>query len=374
MKNFAITMLLTIIVLISINKALSQVVPVYNWYHPVEKDWVTIVGENDMSAAGYNLKTLLYYGSSTKQQGMVAIYRWYHSQEQDWVTLSETYGTDESLKKFGYTLKTFLFYAYPTQKGGTVRVNLWYHAGEKDYVALPVDHGTEESLIQWGYVKNANGVFYAFPKNTGTTITLTDIDEWLCPKDLLRGDREFGGHGPRVKCEVTLKIGDAGRALYADIYFWAQETTSDWSTTERRWSKKVYDAPYGKTITAINSDKASRTQFVSPAAGFQFLVPGNDVASVVNSFLDGVGGTISSAVLASFGIPPGDFQAVARLITGVINNGNTVVRVPAIEGTLVKFFHIVGDTGGPDISDDDNCNDDTRIVKLEFNPVKVTLQ
>lgn len=221
-------------------------------------------------------------------------------------------------------------------------------------------------------VKNDGTIWYK--DLSSTTITLTDIDEWLCPRGASRGDREFDGHGPRVKCEVTLKIGDAGRALYADIYFWAQETTSDWSTTERRWSKKVYDAPYGKTITAINSDKASRTQFVSPAAGFQFLVPGNDVASVVNGFLDGAGGAISSAVLASFGIPPGDFQAVARLITGAINNGNTVVRVPAIEGTLVKFFHIVGDTGGPDISDDDNCNDDTRIVKLEFNPVSVTLR
>ena len=29
---------------------------------------------------------------------------------------------------------------------------------------------------------------------------------------------------------------------------------------------------------------------------------------------------------------------------------------------------------GADISDDDNCNDDTRIVKLEFNPVNVTFR
>jgi Protein of unknown function (DUF3421)/Ricin-type beta-trefoil lectin domain-like len=210
--------------------------------------------------------------------------------------------------------------------------------------------------------------------NTSTSIILNNIDEWLCPSAVLRGDREFDGHGPRVKCEVTLKIGDAGRALYADIYFWAQETTSDWSTTERRWSKKVYDAPYGKTITAINSDKSSRTQFVSPAAGFELLAPGADVATAVNGFLDGVGGTITSAVLASFGIPPGDFQAVARLITGYINNGDTVVKLPALEGTLVRFFHIVGDTGGADISDDDNCNADTRIMKLEFNPVKVTMR
>lgn len=96
------------------------------------------------------------------------------------------------------------------------------------------------------------------------------------------------------------------------------------------------------------------------------------MAAAVNNFLDGAGGLISAAVLSSFGIPPGETQAIARLITGYINIGDTVVKVPAIEGTLVRFFHIVGDTGGADISDDDNCNGDTRIVKIEFNPVTVT--
>jgi hypothetical protein len=50
------------------------------------------------------------------------------------------------------------------------------------------------------------------------------------------------------------------------------------------------------------------------------------------------------------------------------------VQLPSVDGALVKFFHIVGDTGGPDISDDNNCNDDTRIVKIEFFPAKVKLE
>jgi len=60
-------------------------------------------------------------------------------------------------------------------------------------------------------------------------------------------------------------------------------------------------------------------------------------------------------------------------VRGTIDNGNTVVQVPSVDGALVKFFHIVGDTGGPDISDDNNCNDDTRIVKIEFFPAKIKL-
>ncbi len=39
---------------------------------------------------------------------------------------------------------------------------------------------------------------------------------------------------------------------------------------------------------------------------------------------------------------------------------------------MVKDFHIGGDTGGDDISDNNNYNEDTRIVIIEFSPVTVT--
>jgi hypothetical protein len=161
--------------------------------------------------------------------------------------------------------------------------------------------------------------------------------------------------------------------LFVKISFWAQETEPDFSTAEATWTKKVYDVPYGKKITKIVSDKASRTQFISPPAGGQFLFPGADVASAVNVFLEGTGGEISKAIFAMHGLPANDINGFGRLITREINQGNTVVRVPATEGTLVRFFHIVGDTGGDDISDDTNCNDDTRIVKIEFAPLSVEI-
>lgn len=203
------------------------------------------------------------------------------------------------------------------------------------------------------------------------TVKLEDINEWLCPSRLTRGDREFDGHGPRIKSEVKLRISPSGTQLIADISFWAQETQHDWSTTEGNWSKVVYDAPYGKKITEIISDKASRTQLISPPGGFQFLVPGTDVARVLYAFLDAT--DIKSAVMAAHGAKPEEKSVLSALVKGTIDNGNTVVRVPAVEGTLVKFFHIVGDTGGNDVSDDDNCNDDTRIVKIEFFPVKIKM-
>lgn len=203
-------------------------------------------------------------------------------------------------------------------------------------------------------------------------IKLEDINEWLVPKKLVRGDREFDGHGPRIKSEVKLRIADGGTKLYADVTFWAQETVHDWSTTEGSWSKLVYEVPYGKKITEIISDKASRTQLISPPGGFQFIVPGADLAKAMYAFLDAT--DIKSAVLAAHGAKPEEKSLLSALVKGTIDNGNTVVQVPAVEGALVKFFHIVGDTGGNDISDDDNGNDDTRIVKIEFFPVKVKME
>ena len=203
-------------------------------------------------------------------------------------------------------------------------------------------------------------------------INLEDITEWLVPNKLVRGDREFDGHGPRIKSEVKLRIGDQGTKLYADVSFWAQETVHDWSTTEGSWSKVVYEAPYGKKITEILSDKSSRTQFISKPAGFQILVPGTDVAQALYTFLDAT--DIKSAVLSAHGVKPEDKSLLSKLVSITVDNGNTVAKIPAVEGTLVKFFHIVGDTGGPDISDDDNGNDDTRIVKIEFFPVKVKME
>ena len=204
-----------------------------------------------------------------------------------------------------------------------------------------------------------------------TTVNLDVFEEWLCPYLLLRGDRESDGHGPKVKSEVRLRIGSDSSSILAEFYLWAQETQADWSTTEARWIRKVYDAPYGVKIKRIVSDTASRTQFISPKAGYQIFVPGTDVARTLYTFLDNT--DVKSAVLKAFNIQQQNRSALSNLITHYVDKGNQIIRVPPVEGTLVKYFYIVGDTGGEDISSDDNCNDDTRIHKIEFFPVRLEL-
>ena len=202
-------------------------------------------------------------------------------------------------------------------------------------------------------------------------IVLEDVVESLCPQTLTRGDREFDGNGPKIKCRIELNLKNNATEIWAKINFEAKETKQDWSTTSAIFNIKVYTTPYGKRISQIVSDKFSRTEFVSPPAGFQLLVPGEDMKAPLNTFFDGQ--VIAGAVLAAHGLPIDAAPAAAARLVSSYMKDNQVTVVPSLEGKLVKFFHVVGDTGGEDISNDNNCKDDTRIEKIEFFPLQVIM-
>lgn len=202
-----------------------------------------------------------------------------------------------------------------------------------------------------------------------TEIKISNISEQLAPSRLLRGDREFDGHGPAVKSNVRLRIGDGGQSLYADIYIHAKETKRDWSETEGRWTRKVWQAPRGQRITKIVSDNFSETSFISKAAGFEILGSGADFKKFAGSILDAL--TIITGNSAEV------ILGLARTGVAAVPDGTDHIHIVTASGDdrteLVKLFAIVGDTGGADISDDDNPKNDTRIVAIEFNPVRVEL-
>lgn len=368
-----------------------DMVNVVRWISPVTRDFETLREDlhpdDKLTSWGYKTKVFQFKAYANRPPGSnaTAVYRWVMPHCAASILIAEHEHSDAQMQAWGYKDKQFMFYAYRTRPtlGNYLEVNRWINAkpaGDpcRDFTLTVTEKEyTDQQLISYGYTQKITQ-FYVLDVDAGSpasgdgqTVTLQDIDEWLCPNNLTRGDREFDGHGPRIKTEVRLRVAGGGTALYADITFWAQETQHDWSTAEGRWTRKVYDAPYGKKIRRVVSDQASRTQFISPPGGWQFGFPGHDVSGAVNAFLDGVGGGIANAVFALHGLPAGDLTALGRLVSASVNSGNTAVRVPATEGTLVKFFTIVGDTGGPDISHDDNCNDDTRIVKIEFAPVRV---
>lgn len=89
----------------------------------------------------------------------------------------------------------------------------------------------------------------------------------------------------------------------------------------------MWTPPSGWRIVSIDSEDYSETSGLSEPGGFQFLLPGG--SNPVNSW--------------------------------------------PIRGGLASSIYVVGDTGGDDISDDANCDDDTRVT-VGFNLVTVTCE
>jgi len=152
------------------------------------------------------------------------------------------------------------------------------------------------------------------------------------PKKLLGGDREFDGHGPEIWAWIKLDVVNK-KQVTATVYMHARETVSDWSETEGTWTKTLYNAPAGWEIIDIVSSKYSEVHYTSK--------PG------VRSFT-----------------PAGLTAAVG---------GQKGVDVDFKDDGLVKRWNIVGDTGGPDISDDDNPHDDTQVA-VQLNVIQIKLR
>jgi hypothetical protein len=179
-------------------------------------------------------------------------------------------------------------------------------------------------------VLSLNGVPY---RNTDNEIHIQPnfINEILCPQTLTQGDREFDGHGPRIQVNIRLEIRNQTE-IWAIIDFTATETVSDWSSTTARWERPVFNST--RRIDSILSENSTSIDFISTKADFQII------------------GHISR---------PGDN----------INTKSGGNNYDDTNSNLISYIKIIGDTGGPDISDDNNCSDDTRIESIHFQPIKV---
>jgi len=209
-------------------------------------------------------------------------------------------------------------------------------------------------------------------------VELTDITTPLVPKVLVKGDREFGGNGPQITTKVQLQISEDRRSIKAKIFFRAVETGGDRSTTEESFKVKVFEAPAGKQIKAIEGPLVSEVNFKSQRAGFQILGPGEDFAEFVRT-VEEIAQKVMDAVNTIEG-REGDtrkmraareyLEMVREGTAGLNFAGNHVHTISPSSGP-VSVMAIVGDTGGDDISKDRNPKDDTRIQSILFKKVRV---
>lgn len=216
-------------------------------------------------------------------------------------------------------------------------------------------------------------------------IRANDITAPLVPKELVRGDREFGGHGPRISCSVRVYVSPDQQRLLARVSFNAQETQPDHSTTRGEWEREIYTAPPGQRIVSFvgpasgPGSSLSAVTFVSRKAGFQILGPGEDFREFAKTLTDVVTTLVGTAG-GAVGLSSADVERVRQVaadvkrgVGGLQFQGNFVHLNEPSNGGPVALFAIVGDTGGDDISNDDNPKDDTRIQSIAFKPLRVKL-
>jgi hypothetical protein len=242
--------------------------------------------------------------------------------------------------------------------------------------------------------------FAAHAAPTTKDVDLANIVEQLVPKELVAGDREFGG-GPRITTSVNLSISEDRRKIKAKVFFNAKETKADGTETRGEWKRTVYTAPDGRTIrkivgavedgalspTAACAGSAagtcvfSQTKFKSDGAGFQILAPTADWQAFIATVVEIVEKIIQAENQMNDRDQPTAEERQALEILQRVREGaaflpseeNRVYLKSSDNGGPVRVFAIVGDTGGPDVSTDDNGKDDTRINAVMFKKLRIEL-
>lgn len=161
---------------------------------------------------------------------------------------------------------------------------------------------------------------------TSSTVTLDEIGI-LCPNNLVRGDRELNG-APLINGSVVLEITPDGTGIDAVVNFNEKETGGDNSEVTGNWRIRVFSAPEGQRILSITSPTRSNiVNYRGRAGGFEVSIFG-------------------------------------------CNDG--VVEDATVSGGPVRTFSLIADTGGEDISGDNDCRCDSRIQRIAFNPVTIS--
>jgi hypothetical protein len=81
--------------------------------HPVTKDQASIAEDEytdaDMMQKGYTLKSLQFYAPIRRAENHIPVYNWYKPKTKDWITYTEFGDTDKLWEK-GLRKKTFQYY------------------------------------------------------------------------------------------------------------------------------------------------------------------------------------------------------------------------------------------------------------------------
>lgn len=125
----------------------SDMVAVYRWYNPTDRDYVTLADgefqEGQILNWGYTDKTLLFYAYRHPGEGLVAVYRWSNPVTGDAISIAADEFSDDDMLKMGYVKNGLQFYAPQVRGANRVAVYRWYIPKTSDWVTLPEEGNTD---------------------------------------------------------------------------------------------------------------------------------------------------------------------------------------------------------------------------------------
>jgi len=168
------------------------------------------------------------------------------------------------------------------------------------------------------------------PATYGCTFMKLSTPLFVPPK-VGRGDRDFGGHGPHVTCNVSLSISTDRKTIMAHVELHAKETENDWSECGGTADYAIYSCSGCKhTIVSINSHTSSSASYTDNDQEEDFVLGGGNSERRTNA------------------------------------QGSNWSLTEGSPGDLVAFYRFVGDVNGDDAGVKTG-------VQVFFNPIDVTM-
>jgi hypothetical protein len=158
-----------------VNKGFAQseeLVRVYRWYNPEDKNYVTVsegeFQEGQMLNWGWKDKTLLFFAYRTPGPDRIAVHSWFNPVTKDYISIAEDEFTDDQMIKMGYRDKKAQYYALTRRGPNTVTVYRWKISKNADWLTIP-EEGNTDAYTKKGY-KHKTFQYFGIPRSVDAAI------------------------------------------------------------------------------------------------------------------------------------------------------------------------------------------------------------
>ena len=185
---------------------------------------------------------------------------------RDWTTSEGTFtvdvydGTHDNVERINYVTSpgtsSDMYYEQASGHGGFTRAE--DRGPVNEYYIIGDTRGSEAGDKTGASIRFRPVTIDFVETNTGGGVEVdADTIEYIPPHT--RGDKEFGGHGPRVWCNVEISVRNQTE-IWAEVYMKAKEIRGDGTTAEGTETFRIYT--HDRPIREILSDTSSDTYYV----------------------------------------------------------------------------------------------------------------